>query len=45
MFRNICWAFSGDNVLSKENINVDMIVQSGSAKDANVTYAFTISKT
>ena len=33
------------NVLSKENINVDMIVQSGSAKDANVTYAFTISKT
>ena len=33
------------NALSKENINVDMIVQSGSAKDANVTYAFTISKT
>ena len=32
------------NALSKENINVDMIVQSGSAEDANVTYAFTISK-
>ncbi len=32
------------DALCKENINVDMIVQSGSANDANVTYAFTISK-
>lgn len=32
------------SALSKENINVDMIVQSGSASDASVTYAFTVSK-
>ena len=32
------------SALSKEKINVDMIVQSGSAKDSNVTYAFTVYK-
>ena len=32
------------SALSKENINVDMIVQSGSATDAKVTYSFTVSK-
>ena len=33
------------NALSKEGINVDMIVQSGSSKDEKVTYAFTVAKT
>ncbi len=32
------------NALSKENINVDMIVQSGSAKNETVTFSFTVSK-
>ncbi len=32
------------SALSKENINVDMIVQSGSATDARVTYSFTVLK-
>ncbi len=32
------------SALAKENINVDMIVQSGSASDAKVTYAFTVTK-
>ena len=31
--------------LAKAEINVDMIVQSGSSKDKKVTYAYTISKT
>lgn len=32
------------NALAEKGINVDMIVQSGSSKDAQVTYAFTVSK-
>ena len=32
------------NALYEENINVDMIVQSGSATDEKVTFAFTINK-
>tara|TARA_Y100001954_G_scaffold237523_1_gene301499 strand:+ start:366 stop:1592 length:1227 start_codon:yes stop_codon:yes gene_type:complete len=30
--------------LSKDNINVDMIVQSGSTKDKHVTFAYTVAK-
>ncbi len=32
------------NALASENINVDMIVQSASLKDAKVTYGYTVSK-